>query len=851
MRLDSSARASFFFLLAIACVCGLIPGLSAAAAPRRTRVGSAPTIPARAAVTGALAPERELQMTVMLEPRDPAALAEFATAVSTPGSEDFGQSLGVQEFAGRFGAPAASVAAVSAALRGQGLKVGEVAANSLTLPVSGTVAEVESAFETSLKRVEMASGRIAFANTRAPSVPGAIAPDIEGVFGLDNLTPVQPVSGPESLRSGGKATATAATGAAVVASPAQVVTGGPQPCAEAVTAGLEQDSYTYDQLASAYQFPALYGSGDLGAGQTIAVTELGDPHLPSDIAAFQACYGIHSQVTSVPVSGGMPPAEGVGEASLDIETIIGLAPGANIDVYEEEVRSLNAFVEVDSAIVSQDVAKTISNSYGLCEEAMGFAIINAENTLLQEAAVQGQTFLTASGDNGSESCSRIEPEDTELTVLDPASQPFATAVGGTTLTLIGPPATETVWNEEFVGTGGGLSRNWPMPTYQSGAAAGLGVISAESAGSACASAALCREVPDVAGDAGLLGGYTVLNDGEWAAVGGTSAATPLWAALIALVDADPSCRGRDVGFANPALYAIAGGNYAGNFRDITQPSPEGMPGNDVIFGGFEPFRVKPGYDMTTGLGSPVALALASSLCGLVSPVYTVTLGPPAQAAGTVGSPLSLQVTGSDSGSQPLTYTASGLPAGLSINPATGLVSGVPTAPGRSTISVSASDPYTNAGSTSFTLAVKNPPHKPKPKLKVSKAKLGGVSKGKPKLSFALSAIGKENRFTTVTLALPRGLTFAAAGPVLAGGATVDNAHHGKVRDRLKVKKGKLVIKFSSPQKGIALTVRYPALRTEAKFLRKVRSGKAKHVTLTVAAKAKAGTNSTHFKVDVH
>jgi subtilase family serine protease len=849
MRLDSSAKASFCFLLAVACVCGLIPGLAAASAPRRTRVGSAPTIPVRATVTGALAPERELQMTVMLEPRDPAALAEFATAVSTPGSEDFGQYLDVEEFANRFGAPASSVAAVSAALRGQGLEVGEVVANSLTLPVSGTVAEVESAFETSLKRVEMASGRIAFANTRAPSVPGAIAPDIEGVFGLDNLTPVQPVSGPESLGSVEKATAT--TGSGEVASPAQIVTGGPQPCAEAVTAGLEQDSYTYDQLASAYQFPALYGSGDLGAGQTIAVTELGDPHLPSDIAAFQACYGTHSQVTSVPISGGMPPAVGEGEASLDIETIIGLAPGANIDVYEEEIRSLNAFVEVDSAIVSQDVAKTISNSYGLCEEAMGFAIINAENTLLQEAAAQGQTFLTASGDNGSESCSRIEPEDTELTVLDPASQPFATAVGGTTLTLIGPPATETVWNEEIVGTGGGLSRNWPMPTYQSGAAATLGVISAESAGSACASAAFCREVPDVAGDAGLLGGYTVLNDGAWTATGGTSAATPLWAALIALADADPSCRGRDVGFANPALYAIAGGNYAGNFRDITQPSPEGMPGNDVIFGGFEPFRVKPGYDMTTGLGSPVAPALASSLCGVVSPVYTVTLGPPAQAAGTVGSPLSLQVTGSDSGNQPLTYTGSGLPAGLSINPATGLISGVATAPGVSTISVSASDPYTNAGSTSFTLAVENPPHKPKPKLKVSKAKLKGVANGRPSLSFTLSAVGKKNRFTAVALALPHGLLFTAARPVLARGVSVKNGHGGKVRDRLKVKKGKLMIKFSGSQKEIDLTAQFPALRAEKSFLRKVRSGKVKHVSVALSAKAKARTNSIRVRVNVH
>ena len=82
----------------------------------------------------------------------------------------------------------------------------------------------------------------------------------------------------------------------------------PQPCAEATFAAATQNTYTLDELAAAYEFPGLYGLGDLGTGQTIAVTEIGDAHLPSDIAAFQACYGTHAQVTSVPVAGGLPPA---------------------------------------------------------------------------------------------------------------------------------------------------------------------------------------------------------------------------------------------------------------------------------------------------------------------------------------------------------------------------------------------------------------------------------------------------------------------------------------------------------------------------------------------------------------
>src|SRR5262249_6223993 len=154
-------------------------------------------------------------------------------------------------------------------------------------------------------------------------------------------------------------------------------------------------------------------------------------------------------------------------------------------------------------------------------------------------------------------------------------------------------------------------------------------------------------------------------------------------------------------------------------------------------GATEPYPVTPGYDMTTGLGTPIAPALGASLCSLVSPVYAVKLTPPGSATGTVGTPLSLQVTGSDSGSQPLAYTASGLPAGLSINASTGLISGVPQATGQPTISVSATDPYTNTGSTSFSLTIKSPPRpRAKAKLKALGAKLKGVGTGRPSLSLA-------------------------------------------------------------------------------------------------------------------
>ena len=176
-RPSPRSGAPFLVLLAIACGCLAIPAPAARAAAGRGRVGAAPALPRGATVTGSLAPERELRLAVMLEPRDPSGLEALATAVSTPGSLSYRQYLGVGEFADRFGAPPSAVATVGATLRAQGLQVGEAAANSLTLPVTGTAAAVEAAFDTPLKTVRLPSGRMAFANAQAPSAPAAIAPD--------------------------------------------------------------------------------------------------------------------------------------------------------------------------------------------------------------------------------------------------------------------------------------------------------------------------------------------------------------------------------------------------------------------------------------------------------------------------------------------------------------------------------------------------------------------------------------------------------------------------------------------------------------------------------------------------
>jgi subtilase family serine protease len=177
------------------------------------------------------------------------------------------------------------------------------------------------------------------------------------------------------------------------------------------------------------------------------------------------------------------------------------------------------------------------------------------------------SVVAASGDSGSEGCYRVN-ESTALATLDPASQPFVTSVGGTDLTSVGTPPGERVWNEGVASKagagGGGISSVWPMPAWQSGP----GVINPDSSGTPCGAASgYCREVPDVSASADPVHGYIIRLDGKWQDNGGTSAATPLWAAMLADIESASSPVYR-AGFLNPLLYSSAATSATG-FNDIT------------------------------------------------------------------------------------------------------------------------------------------------------------------------------------------------------------------------------------------------------------------------------------------
>jgi subtilase family serine protease len=619
--------------LALGLTLALAPGV-ARAAPRAARLGQAPRMPPGAHVLGPLPSSSPLALTVALAPRDPAGLADYARAVSTPGSPDFHRYLTVAQFAARFGASPAALAAVRAYLRARGLAPGAPSANHLSLPVRTTAGAASQAFATPLERVALRGGRIAYRNTEAPELAPAVAGLVVGVLGLDDLARPRPLGPIRATRArapgagtlGGHPAlgGTSAPRAATAATPRSRATTGAaaaSPCASASAAATAYSgSLAINRVAGFYGFGGLYSAGDYGQGQTVAVYEL-EGNFPADIAAYESCFGISAQVSYQAVDGG-PAAPSAAnsdglETELDVENIIGLAPAAHVIVYQGPDSGAGPY-DTYSAIISADQARVVSTSWGVCEAQLGASAARSEATLFEEAATQGQTVVAAAGDDGAEDCGA----GTGPAVDDPASQPYVTGVGGTSVASLSPRR-ETVWNDgTSVGAGGGGdSALWPMPNYQASAPLTLHVINAGSSSGVCgaSSGQWCREVPDVAADADPNTGYVVYYDGNgssgdasaWTVVGGTSGAAPVWAALFALANATPACASSGaVGFANPKLYGLAGGSgYASYFYDVTSGN------NDMDGSNGGAFAAATGYDEASGLGTPVAAPLALALCG--------------------------------------------------------------------------------------------------------------------------------------------------------------------------------------------------------------------------------------------
>jgi subtilase family serine protease len=796
---------------------GVLSAPALAATSGQTRIGTEPELPSGTTLLAGVASVPRLQVTLALEPRDSAALKDYAAAVGDPTSPDYRHYLTPSQFRQQFAPAPATVAAVEASLRSHGLKPGAVTANGLSIHVQASGAAIEHAFAVTLARVRLPTRRDALVNTQPPAVDAKIAPAVQAVLGLNGIPQMERLDVRHAVTPRSSARA---RGAEV--SSAHVATGGPRPCVKAQEIAPGQGAYTADQIASAYGFSGVYEAGDLGQGVTVGMYEL-EPNLVSDIAAYQTCYGTHTDVNYVKVDGGVGTGAGQGEAALDIEQVIGLAPKANILVYQGPNNSSDSPgtgpYDTLQQMISQDKVQVISNSWGECESLEGPTDASAESTLLQEATTQGQTFVSAAGDSGSEDCYSPPPGgnlQNQLAVDDPGSQEYATSVGGTTLTTIGPPPAESVWNDdnpnfdyarlgiEPGAGGGGISTLWGMPSYQTTAPATLAVINSNSSNAPCAAAvgSYCREVPDVSADADPATPYLDYWNGDgsstrsengWQGTGGTSGAAPVWASLFALADASSNCRGTLIGFANPTLYSLAGQAQTTYFNDIVNGNNDFTPDGNTS--GL--YAAAIGYDMATGLGTPKASALVPALCqqavhvhypGAVYTFYDQYAR------------LAMKATLAAGETGPLTFKANRLPAGMHINRSTGVITGKVTSAGVRTVTVTASTPSGIYGAVQFVWSVERRPL----------VALVGLGSGKqPALTVRLSSGEYEPGLSQITVQLPGRLTLPGGAKhvqVLASGGR-ELPHRGSFQHQL------LTIKMDAAHSPLRIVFAAGSLRT--------------------------------------
>lgn len=437
-----------------------------------------------------------------------------------------------------------------------GLTVSERDPARRSIMVGGSAEAIQQAFGTALNHSEL-SGVTYRTRSGSLTVPASVHPAVMAVLGLDN----RPVAKPHFRLRNPAAT--------------------PQVTGNTIPSG----AFSPNQLARLYNFPV----NTTGAGQTIAIIELGGGYRTKDLRTYFLGLGVPlPKISAVSIDGGLntPGSSADAEVMLDIEVVGAVASGARIVVYFAP-NTDQGFHDALSKAAHDTVRKPsiISISWGGPEDQWTPQALQAMDAALQDAAAMGVTVTVACGDNGSSD----GINDGKLHVDFPAASPYVLACGGTKLLASNSQISrEEVWNEiasNEGATGGGISRILPKPAYQAQAGVPL-QPETQFAG---------RGVPDISGDADPTTGYFVRVDGQNIVIGGTSAVAPLWAGLIALANQQ---LGHSVGFVNPRLYAIP----QSTFRDITV-------GNNGAF------SASLGWDPCTGLGSPDGVALVNALLG--------------------------------------------------------------------------------------------------------------------------------------------------------------------------------------------------------------------------------------------
>ena len=485
---------------------------SSASSPRVSLPFTDRKLPAAARVVGAMPPDDEVRVSVIVKRKQPLDLANLG-----------GRHLSRTEFTDKYAASAEAFDQLRSFAEQHGLTVDEPASSldRRTMMLTGTAAQMQQAFGVQLQQVEH-DGRHYRIHQQAVTMPQECASMVDAVLGLDTRPQAQ-----SHLRKL-KDLRPAAAGA---------------------------QSYLPRQVAEFYSFPTDVN----GSGETIGILELGGGFKTADIQQYFQNQNITPpQVVAVSVDGGKNaptnPNGADSEVMLDIEVAASVAPAAKIAVYFTP-NTDQGFIDALTTAVHDTTnhPSVISISWGGPESSWTQQAMTALDDACQSAAALGVSITVACGDSGSTD----GVSDGANHVDFPASSPHVLACGGTQITVSGNKLTnEVVWNDEAQSggaTGGGVSTVFALPTWQQNA----NVPGATNGGSG-------RGLPDVAGDAAPATGYSIEVDGQTEVVGGTSAVAPLWAGLIALLNQK---LGKPVGFLNPQIYPMLG---TAAFRDITQ-----------------------------------------------------------------------------------------------------------------------------------------------------------------------------------------------------------------------------------------------------------------------------------------
>jgi len=593
---------------------------------------------------GAVAPDFPMEhmiLTLLPDAAQQDALNQLLDAQHDPESAYYHQWLTPEQYGERFGASESDTAQIIGWLQSHGMEAEEVTAGRRSIVFSGAAAQVESAFHTQIHTYKIGD-EVHHANVKDPEIPSALLQVVGGVVSLHDFYSEPTHSERRTI-------------------------------APDFTSGNSYYLAPAD-FATVYDLGPLYQQSITGSGQSVAIVARSNIKI-ADVRQFRTFFGLPANDPQIIVNGTDPGIWSSGEeteADLDVEWSGAVAKGATIKFVVSKSTNSSDGVDLSAQyIVNHNLAPVMSTSFGLCEASLGSSGNSFLNSLWQQAAAEGITVFVSSGDNGAAGCDSASAASAThgRGVNGLCSTPYSVCVGGTEFSDTSNPALywspsnaagteasaisyipEVVWNESGPGdglwaSGGGMSTIYAKPAWQ----AGTGVPADGK-----------RDVPDLSLTAAGHDGYLIYQEGNLYVVGGTSAASPSFAGVMALVVEHAAAR---QGNANTAFYSLASKQRTGGaavFHDITS-------GNNSV-PGQTGYNATVGYDQATGLGSIDASVLVNHW-GDATP-------PPAPGFHAALSASSVSVTAGSNKSITVSITVSGgFNAAVAFS-ATGLPSGV-------------------------------------------------------------------------------------------------------------------------------------------------------------------------------